>query len=204
MGLLQGKARIADGKLVLDGQGSFLAVPPLGVEEPTLISSSDFERDLTSWYGQMLSVDRTAVPAPEMLSRVTGDTPDGSAGALRVSIACDPRYNFPHTSGAVYRMETAIPAGTTIRASFYAKSLSGATRLGVARCWGGGDAPPIRIGPAWQHYQIDLPLGWTSPATGHLIFSLVGSEHGNEQPVANGVFLLDQIRVYRLPNGTAN
>ena len=59
MGLLQGKARIADGKLILDGQGSFLVVPPTGgVKEPTPVSSSDFEQDLSRWFGQYLSGDR--------------------------------------------------------------------------------------------------------------------------------------------------
>ena len=36
MGLLQGKARIADGKLILDGRESFLVVPAIGgIKEPT-------------------------------------------------------------------------------------------------------------------------------------------------------------------------
>ena len=135
---------------------------------------------------------------------MTGDTPDGSTGALRVTIACDPRYNFSHMSGAVYAMEGAVPAGSTIRISFYAKSLSGSTWLSVARHCGGADAAPIRIGPMWQRYQVDVPLGWTSAWTDCLVFSLVHSEHGAGQPLAGGVFLLDQVRVDRIPNATAN
>ena len=69
MGQLQGNARIAGGKLILDGQESFLVVPLLGVKQPTLISSSDFERGFASWYGQKRSGDGTLVPAPRCFPR---------------------------------------------------------------------------------------------------------------------------------------
>ena len=107
-------------------------------------------------------------------------------------------------SGAVYLLETEVPPGATIRISFYAKSLSGSTWLSVARSSGGADAQPIRIGPTWQRYQIDLPLGWSGPTEiRHLVFSLVHSGGAIGQPLADGVFLLDQVRVDRMPNSAA-
>ena len=84
MGQLQGNARITGGKLVLDGQNSYLVIPAVGgIKQPARVASSDFERDVTPWFGRKQSDDGTALlPAPEMISRVTGDTPDGSEGAL--------------------------------------------------------------------------------------------------------------------------
>ena len=203
LGQLQGNARIAHGKLILDGQESFLVVPAIGggVQEPTRVGSSDFERDVAPWYGQKLSNDGTSVvPAPEMLSRVTADTPGGSKGALRVSIVRDPQYKYlSHLCGAVYPLQETVLAGTTLRIGFYAKSVSGATWLNVGRHAGGPAPVQVCIGPTWQHYQIDLPLGWMTPTTSHLMFNLVANRDALIS-LADGVFLLDQVRVDLLPN----
>ena len=62
MGQLQGNARIANGRLILDGRNSFLAVPAIGgIKETTRLFSSDFERGIGSWYAQKASSDLSAV-----------------------------------------------------------------------------------------------------------------------------------------------
>ena len=156
---------------------------------------------MAPWFGQKLSGDYSPLPAPEMLSRVTGDTPDGSAGALRVGIACDSRYKsyFRTCREQFIFWKPGCRRGQRSASAFSPKSLSGSTWLSVVRGAGGGDGQPIRIGPMWHRYQVDVPLGWTSPESDRLVFSLVGSGHGIGQPLADGVFLLDQVRVDRMP-----
>ena len=134
-GQLRGSARIVAGKLILDGRDSFVAIPPLPSKRAVEVVRYDFEHDIARWQGIKVR-DAAAVVAPEIVSHATGDTPDGSAGALRITIARDPKNPCNSVEcGAVCEFDTAVPIGTTVRVSFAAKSLSGATWLSIGRIW---------------------------------------------------------------------
>jgi len=206
MGLMQGKAYIVNGRLVLDGENSCVVIPAIGgLERPTEVVNSDFERDISPWYGWKPSADGTDALAPEMVSRLTGDTPDGLQGALRVSIVCDPHRTYlSHCTGAVCPFRENAPAGSTLRISFYAKSISGARWLNVFRLAGGADPVQVQLEPTWRHYQVDMPLGWITPATSVVVFNSVSQPGCTVLPLADGVFLLDQVRVTAIPLAHVN
>ena len=178
----------------------FLGSPCGVVAAPAnLVINGDFEKTTDPWYGQKYDTQKS-VRAPEMMALETKDTPDNSAGALKVTVKKDPNYVYiSHGAGAICPLNDSIPADKTATVTFWAKSLAGSKILSVNRIGGGGWST-VAIGDKWEKHEI----AFISPhTTGTLGFSLVSSRVPGIQPVVEGEFLLDNVKVLvELPEPT--
>jgi hypothetical protein len=196
-GILQGTARLSNGRLLLDGHG-FLVVPPIEEERNAeLVFSDTSTQKAMSWRGAKWSkTEKTIVPAPEMLSWIADDAPNGLSKILRVDISRDAQFGyFPNTCGALCYFDKPAAPGRVLRIGFLAKSLGGASWLTVYRL--GDGSPPVkaRLGTQWQHFELEMPLGWTLPVpTGGLAFSVTESRNPADM-ISDGAFLLEHVRV---------
>ena len=159
--------------------------------QTNLVVNGDFEKTLEPWYGQKQD-NQKVVRAPEFLAQETKDTPDQSAGALKVTIKKDAKCYYPsHAAGAHCPLSEQIPADKDATVAFWAKSLSGAKVLGIQRSCGGGGVV-VMLTETWAKYE----LVFRSPfETGTLVFGLVPQNLPGIQQLADGEFLLDKLSV---------
>lgn len=162
------------------------------------ILNGDFDKTIEPWFGQTLEVKgdiEKLVGVTGMLVRETKDTPDKSAGALKVTIKNDPSHRSrSHNSGAICKLTGVIPADKTVRVTFFAKSLSGARVLSVHRLWGGG-ADTALIGEKWERLELTVRSSFD---TDGFVFSLVPETSAGIQELVDGAFLLDNVSVVEL------
>lgn len=187
-----------------------LLMPLLGYTQKASAPSTDltevvingnFEKNYEPWYSQELDSKGRAIRAPEMISIETKDTPDKSAGALRLTFKkkTDFKY-YSHRAGAFCKLSDQIPGDRDTIISLWAKSLGGAKVLAINRPGGGGCAT-VPIDNAWKKYEL---IFHPSFATQSLIFNLVPKNKPGIQRVSDGECLIDNLSVQtKLPKITA-
>jgi hypothetical protein len=134
------------------------------------------------------------VAAPEMISRNVGDTWATSAGALRITIAKQPGFEYySHDCGVICTLRAPVRPGSIIRVEFSAKSLTGAAWISISRKHGGAHAN-IQVSREWKRYVafVSNPdiVGWD---VSEFVFSLVPGDSDSLQVLADGVLLVDAV-----------
>ncbi|MCG2659426.1 MAG: alpha/beta hydrolase [Kiritimatiellae bacterium] len=179
--------------------GSMLVIAASHAQS-NLVINGDFEKTTEPWYGQKQDIQKV-VRAPEMIAHETKDTPDKSAGALKVTIKKDANCFYrSHGAGAICNLSEVIPADKSAKVIFWAKSLSGPKVLSVHRLSGGG-SDTVLIEEKWKKHEITLCLPFD---TGAFVFSLVPRSVPGIQELTEGEFLLDNVSVlvWGLPEPT--
>lgn len=159
--------------------------------QTNLVVNGDFEKTTDPWYGQ-IQRDQKPVRVPELLAREPADTPDKSAGALKVTVRKDPSAYYPsHGAGAFCPLSEQIAADTDATVVFWAKSLSGPKVLGIQRAAGGGGVT-IVLTDTWAKYEVVFRSAFETNA---LVFGVVPQNVPGIQQLADGEFLLDNLSV---------
>lgn len=193
------------GTLLLDNV-TVTAIPKVAVDPANLVKNGAFEAGTYGWVPRFFVEEPRAVTiAWDNLAPETKDLPKTGAkslGAAKLTFANLPGPMCSHNSGLVAPLTRAVKKDEgDIKVTFAAKLLSPEKAcLQVSRMFGGGSPKPLPLTRDWATYEVIVPNNYD---TGQIVFALVpaDADRAEQQPVIEGVVLLDNVMVTVVPRG---